>query len=123
MADSIEAPDIAAVLPADKAEGQVIIEIEGIGKQAVKIVSTRSNLQGFIRWVICSGCGKRVKKLYMQVGSAAFLCRVCSGLEYKTQYNRAYRKIKYERKRPIRRLKKRRLTREELLREMRKFLH
>ena len=75
-------------------EGIIELEIAGQYTQQIEIVSTASNLEGFVRWFVCPGCRSRVGKLYLPVGEAVFLCRKCHDLAYRAQQLRAFKNIK-----------------------------
>ena len=98
IVDELKAKDIAVALSPGQHEGNVILTIEGIGQQEIKVVSSPSNIRGFVKFVICPACNKRVKILYYRPEKTRFLCRRCSELQYLTQYDRAYRKTPYQRK-------------------------
>jgi len=114
----LEAKDIAGALPKDAGTGKVLLEIAGAYVQEVTIVSTPSNLEGFVRWFICPACQKRVGKLYLPSGEAVFLCRKCHDLAYRAQQLRAFKKPEKAREK----MPKKRYTKEDWLREARAFL-
>jgi len=117
LTDSIEARDIAKALPENTETGRALLELEGLGAQEVRLVSVRSNLQGLVKYALCPECKSRVKKLYLPEGSNIFVCRNCSGLGYRAQYNRDFRKTKYERKH-ITEIEKQKLSRAERLKQL-----
>ncbi|MHC4912385.1 MAG: hypothetical protein ACYTE5_05185 [Planctomycetota bacterium] len=88
----ITAKQVAEALPEDTEAGMVELEIAGSHVQQISIVSTVSNLQGFVRWFICPACKNRVGRLYLPAGEIVFLCRKCHGLAYRAQVNRAFKK-------------------------------
>lgn len=88
---SISAQTVGKAIPADRETGVVGLEIEGVGTQEVKIVSTPGNLGGRLRWFVCPGCGRRAGKLYLPKGENIFLCRLCHRLEYRQQALREFR--------------------------------
>jgi len=120
--DSINSTDIGKILSSYVEIGMVMLELDGVGTQEICIVSTESNLQGFIRWVICPRCGRRIKKLYLPLGDNIFLCRSCYDLGYRTQYVRTFRKTQYQKKRHTTNPNKRQMSREEMLSELKKLL-
>jgi hypothetical protein len=123
LTDSINSKDIAKILPGHAETGRALLEIAGIGSQEISLISTRSNLQGFIKWAICPACKRRVRKLYLPLGADIFLCRRCYNLGYRAQYSREYRKTPYERKGLIIETEKRKMSREEKLRELIKYFN
>ena len=88
----ITAKQAAGALPEDIKAGMVELTIACSYVQQIGIVSTVSNLQGFVRCFICPGCKKRVGRLYLPTGEIAFLCQKCHGLAYRAQVNRAFKK-------------------------------
>ncbi len=89
---SITAKKAGKALPKASEKGVIEIEIAGQYTQQIEIVSTTSNLEGFVRWFACPGCRGRVGKLYLPIGEAVFLCRKCHGLAYRAQQLRAFKK-------------------------------
>lgn len=45
---------------------------------------------GYRNWIICNGCGKRVKKLYRPESKTLFKCRKCYDLMYLSQESNVY---------------------------------
>ncbi len=88
----ITAKEAAKALPRWAETSKVSLEIGGRYSQEITVVSTASNLDGFVRWFICPACRRRVGKLYLPPGEAVFLCRKCHGLGYRQQQLRAFRK-------------------------------
>jgi len=115
---SITAKKAAGALPRYAKTGKVSLEIAGKYVQEIAIVSTVSNLEGFVRWFVCPGCGNRVGKLYLPVGKAVFLCRKCHDLAYRVQQLRAFKKPEKARDNTP----KKRYTKEDWLKEARVFL-
>ena len=94
-------------------EGTIVLEVAGQYIQEITVVSTASNLDGFVRWFICPGCKYRVGKLYLPTCEVAFLCRKCHDLAYRSQQLRAFKKPeKAKDKTP-----KKRYTKEDWLKE------
>ena len=89
----IAASKIGKILPKKLAMGYIDLSIENSQTQKIKIVSTLSNLQGYIRWFICPSCQRRVGRLYLLNGEALFLCRHCCDLGYRKQCVRTFKKI------------------------------
>ncbi len=114
----ITVKEAARALPRYAKTGKVSLEIAGKYVQEIAIVSTASNLEGFVRWFVCPGCGNRVGKLYLPVGEAVFLCRKCHDLAYRAQQLRAFKKPEKAREK----MPKKRYTKEDWLRESRAFL-
>ena len=114
---SITAKKAGNALPKSMKEGVTEFEIAGQYTQQIAIVSTASNLEGFVRWFVCPGCGDRVGKLYLPVSEAVFLCRKCHGLAYRAQQLRAYKKPEKERDKAPKKYSK-----EDWLREARAYL-
>ena len=119
----ITASKIGKILPKKLAIGFINLDIENSQTQIIKVVSTPSNLQGYIRWFICPSCQRRAGKMYLPCGEAIFLCRHCYDLGYKKQFTRTFKKASkggYISKA----LKKRthQLNTVELLKKLRKFL-
>ena len=56
-------------------------------KQPVTIVSSPCEFGGSRRWFLCPGCGRRAAVLYCR---RFFRCRVCLGLSYASQGQRAF---------------------------------
>ena len=113
----ITAKQVAGVLPEETEGGMVELEIAGSYLQQISIVSTVSNLQGFVRWFICPACKNRVGRLYLPTGEIVFLCRKCHGLAYRAQVSRAFKKPEKRRDRT-----KRKYTEEDWRREAMAFL-
>ncbi len=88
----ITAKQVAGALPEDTKAGVVELTIAGSYIQEITVVSTASNLDGFVRWFICPGCSNRVGKLYLPTDEAVFLCRKCHNLAYRAQQIRAFKK-------------------------------
>jgi len=114
----ITAKEAARALPRYAETGKVSLEIAGRYSQEIAIVSTTSNLEGFIKWFICPACQNRVGKLYLPTNEAIFLCRKCHDLAYRAQQLRAFKKPEKVREK----MPKKRYTREDWLREARAFL-
>lgn len=96
----ITAKEAAEALPKNAQTSTVSFEIAGRYSQDIAVVSTASNLEGFVRWFICPACQNRVGKLYLPSGEAVFLCRKCHGLAYRAQQLRAFRKPARQRLKP-----------------------
>jgi hypothetical protein len=107
-ADSISAHAVGKALADGLDAGTVELEIEGAGTQQVKIVSTRGNFGGRLRWFLCPACGHRTAKLYLPMECPVFLCRRCHGLGYRKQVLREFRSTPDERKDRTRLEKRRR---------------
>ena len=88
----ITAKEAARTLPGYAKTGKVALEIAGKYVQEITIISTASNLEGFVRWFVCPACQNRVGKLYLPTGGAVFLCRKCHDLAYRAQQLRAFKK-------------------------------
>ncbi len=88
----VTAKKAAKALPKDAKTGKVSFEIAGSYIQEITVVSTASNLEGFVRWVVCPACQNRVGKLYLPTNEAVFLCRKCHNLAYRAQQLRAFKK-------------------------------
>ena len=114
----ITAKEAAKALPNDAEAGKVLFEIAGEYTQEIAVVSTASNLEGFVRWFICPACQNRVGKLYLPTGEAVFLCRKCHDLAYRAQQLRAFKKPEKARDKTP----KKRYTKEDLIREAKTFL-
>ena len=114
----ITAKEATKVLPKDAETGKVSFEIAGSYSQEITVVSTASNLEGFVRWFICPACQNRVGKLYLPPGEVVFLCRKCHNLAYRAQQLRAFKKPKGARDKP----QKKTCTEEDWLREAMAFL-
>ena len=114
----ITAKEAAKALLKSSEASTVSFEIAGRYTQEISIVSTISNLEGFVRWFICPGCRNRVGKLYLPLGGAVFLCRKCHDLAYRAQQLRAFKKPEKAREK----MPKKRYTKEDWLREARAFL-
>jgi len=114
----ITAKEAAKALSKDTRTGQVSFEIAGSYIQDIVIVSTPSNLEGFVRWFVCPACQKRVGKLYLPAGEVVFLCRKCHDLAYRAQQLRAFKKPEKAREK----MPKKRYTKEDWLREAVAFL-
>ena len=54
------------------------------------IDKTYPNFGGQRYWVICNGCGKRVRKLYRPESKTFFKCRECHDLMYQSQESNVY---------------------------------
>jgi len=91
---SITAKKVGKALPKAEKEGTIELEVAGKYIQQIAIVSTASNLEGFVRWFVCPGCGNRVGKLYLPAGEVVFFCRKCHDLAYRAQQLRAYKTVK-----------------------------
>ena len=89
---SITAKKAGRALQKTTEEGVIELEFVGQYTQQIEIVSTASNLEGFVRWFICPACRRRVGKLYLPSGEAVFLCRKCHDLAYRAQQLRAFKK-------------------------------
>ena len=113
---SIDSREIAKILPGNTETGQALLELEGIGAQEVRLVSVRSNIKGLVKYVLCPECKSRVRKLYLPEGFNMFVCRTCSGLGYRAQYSRDFRKTKYEKKH-ITMIEKQRINRADSLKQ------
>ena len=114
----ITAKEAAKALPKDTQTGKISLEIAGSYIQEITVVSTTSNLEGFVRWFVCPSCGNRVGKLYLPAGEAVFLCRKCHNLAYRAQQLRAFKKPEKAREK----MSKKRYTKEDWVREARAFL-
>jgi hypothetical protein len=55
------------------------------GCQRVQITWTRCHFGGARPWFRCDGCGRRAAKVYLGGGDAAFACRLCHRLVYRSQ--------------------------------------
>jgi len=88
----ITAKEAARALPKDTETGKVSFEIAESYTQDVVIVSTASNIEGFVKWFVCPACRSRAGKLYLPTDAAVFLCRKCHNLAYRAQQLRAFRK-------------------------------
>lgn len=115
---SITAKEAGKALPKTTEEGMIKLEIAGQYTQHIELVSTASNIEGFVRWFICPVCRSRVGKLYLPVGEAVFLCRKCHDLAYRAQQLKAFEKPEKVREK----MAKKRQTKEDWLREARAFL-
>jgi len=104
-------------LPQATEEGTIELEIAGQYAQQIEIVSTASNLEGFVRWFVCPACQNRVGKLYLPTNGAVFLCRKCHNLAYRAQMLRAFKKPEKARDKTP----KKRYTKEDWLREARAY--
>jgi hypothetical protein len=113
----ITAKEAARALPKHTEVGKVSFEIAGKYIQEIAIVSTASNLEGFVRWFVCPACQNRVGKLYLPVGEAVFLCRKCHDLAYRAQQLRAFKKPEKAREK----MPKKRYTKEDWLREAKAY--
>ncbi len=89
----ITAIEAARALPSYAETGRVSLEIAGKYVQIITIISTDSNLEGFVRWFVCPACQNRVGKLYLPIDEAVFLCRKCHNLAYRAQQLRAFKKL------------------------------
>ena len=89
---NIKAKKVAEALPRNTKTGKVTLEITGKYVQEIAIISTASNLEGFVRWFVCPACQNRVGKLYLPIDEAVFLCRKCHDLAYRAQQLREFRK-------------------------------
>ena len=114
----ITAKEATKVLPKDAETGKVSFEIAGSYSQEITVVSTASNLEGFVRWFICPACQNRVGKLYLPPGEVVFLCRKCHNLAYRAQQLRAFKKPAKPRIKP----QKKKYREEDWLREAMAFL-
>ncbi len=114
----ITAKEVAKALPRDAETGKVSLEIAGSYSQEIAVVSTASNLEGFVRWFVCPACQDRVGRLYLPSGEAVFLCRKCHDLAYRAQQLRTFRKPKGTRDKR----QKKKYTEEDWLREATAFL-
>jgi hypothetical protein len=56
----------------------------------MEIDKTNPYFGGQRRWIICNGCGKRVRKLYRPESKTFFKCRNCFDLMYKSQESNVY---------------------------------
>ncbi len=114
----ITAKKAAKALPKDAKTGKVSFEIAGSYIQEITVVSTASNLEGFVRWFVCPACQNRVGKLYLPTNEAVFLCRKCHNLAYRAQQLRAFKKPEKARDKTP----KKRYTKEDWLKEAKAFL-
>ena len=89
---SLTAKQAAKALPAGANHGMVEVKITDLYVQQVSLVSTPGNAGGIIYWFMCPGCRHRVRKLYLPLGEAAFLCRKCHNLGYAAQQSRAFKR-------------------------------
>ena len=113
----ITAKEAAKALPKGAETGKISLEVAGSYSQEIAVVSTASNLEGFVRWFICPACQNRVGKLYLPASEAVFLCRKCHDLAYRAQQLRAFRKPE-KTSEP----QKKRYTEEDWLKEAKTFL-
>jgi len=105
-------------LPQKAGRGLIELNIDNLYLQKIMIVSTKSNLQGLIRWFICPGCARRIGKLFLPFNEKAFLCRHCYDLGYRKQFVRRFRKLsKKDYKGKTQQIKSRELKLLELLRK------
>lgn len=88
----ITAKEAARTLPRYAKTGTVSFEIAGKYVQEIDIISTASNLEGFVKWFVCPACQDRVGRLYLPTCEAVFLCRKCHDLAYRAQQLRAFKK-------------------------------
>jgi hypothetical protein len=88
----ITAKEVAKALPKNTITGMILLEIANRYIQEITIVSTASNLEGFVKWFICPACQNRAGKLYLPSKKAVFLCRKCHDLAYRAQQLRAFKK-------------------------------
>ncbi len=114
----ITAKKAGKALPKATEEGMIELELAGQYTQQINIVSTASNLEGFVRWFVCPACQKRVGKLYLPFGEAVFLCRKCHDLAYRAQQLRAFKKPEKAREKAP----KKRYTKEDIIRRIKKAL-
>jgi len=114
----ITAREAARALPRCAETGKVSLEIAGSYIQEITVVSTASNLEGYVRWFICPACQSRVGKLYLPTNEAVFLCRKCHNLAYRAQQLRAFKKPEKARDKTP----KKGYTKEEWLKEAKAFL-
>jgi hypothetical protein len=56
----------------------------------MEIDKTYPYFGGTRRWIICNGCGKRVRKLYRPESKTLFKCRICHDLYYSSQESNVY---------------------------------
>lgn len=114
----IMAKKAAKALPKATKIGKISLVIAGSYIQEIDVVSTASNLEGFVRWFVCPACQNRVGKLYLPTNEAVFLCRKCHNLAYRAQQLRAFKKPeKAKDKSP-----KKRYTKGDWLREAKAYL-
>jgi hypothetical protein len=56
----------------------------------MEIDKTQPYFGGSRYWIICNGCGKRVRKLYRPESKTFFKCRNCFDLMYQSQESNVY---------------------------------
>ncbi len=56
----------------------------------MEIDKTDAYFGGKRNWIICNGCGKRVRKLYRPESQTFFQCRECHDLMYQSQESNVY---------------------------------
>lgn len=57
---------------------------EAVATDEIELVATSPNYGGARWWFRCSGCVQRARKLFLPPGAAAFRCRRCHGLTYRS---------------------------------------
>ena len=88
---SLTAKQVAQALPIAVDQGTVEFKIADRYKQQIRIVTTPGNAGGLVCWFLCPGCRHRVRKLYLPLDEAAFLCRKCHDLGYGAQQSRVFK--------------------------------
>ena len=119
----IDIKDIKELLTESREKYRVELTISNKYTQEVDITSTTGNFGGLVYWFTCSGCKRRVKKVYLFQNENIFICRHCNHLAYRTQNLRDFRKTKYikeKKKEDI--FKKRIKKRMNILKELEKWL-
>ena len=56
----------------------------------IEIEKTLCNFGGLRCWFKCTGCGKRVRKVYRPCKKILFKCRTCYDLMYRSQKSNVY---------------------------------
>jgi len=88
----ITAKQAAQALPIDVDQGTVEFKIADRYVQQISLVSTPGNAGGIVNWFLCPGCNRRMRKLYLPLDEAAFLCRKCHNLGYAAQQSRVFKR-------------------------------
>ena len=89
---NITAKQAARALPMGVKHGMVEVKIADLYVQQISLVSTPGNAGGIIHWFLCPGCKNRVRKLYLPLDEAAFLCKKCHSLGYGVQQSRVFKR-------------------------------
>ncbi len=92
---SITAKQAAQALPITVDQGIVEFKIADRYVQQISLVSTPGNAGGIVHWFLCPGWRHRVRKLYLPLDEAAFLCRKCHSLGYEAQQSRLLRRNRH----------------------------